>query len=182
VLGRLRRRTSARPGVALATLVLAAAVVTACGEKEENLDVGTTATTGEPAAAIAGRWTGQLAQKGLPPFQIAVVINAGGSGAVAYTGINCGGTWTPRFTAPPAAGAPYIFDERIDRGAGGSCKGTGSVSVTHEGNTLSYRFTGGSVSSDGALSLASADQIVAVFKQAGLGGGRATVRDQLPPG
>jgi len=185
MLGRDRRSgwtISARIGAPIATVALATVILAACGEKEENLDPGATTTANEAAVEIAGGWTGQLTQKGLPPFQIAVVIDPEGSGLVAYTGINCGGTWTPKFATAPSAGAEYLFEETINREAGGSCKGTGTVSVTRTGDTLSYRFTGGGVTSTGVLSPVGADQVFAVFKQAGLNVDRAVITDRLPPG
>jgi hypothetical protein len=177
----------ARVGGAVPLIALAV-LIAGCGEKEENLDAGaTTGTVGattvaEPASEIAGGWTGQLTQKDLPPFQIGVVIDPGGSGLVAYTGINCGGKWAPKFATPPAAGAEYLFEERINEGAGGSCKGTGTVALAQAADMLSYRFTGGGVTSSGVLSRTGFDQVFAVFKRAGLNVSRTVVADKLPPG
>ena len=48
------------------------------------------------------------------------------------------------------------FRERIDAGAGGECKGTGTVTVSHlsggHAKRLRYQFTGGGIESQGVLS------------------------------
>jgi hypothetical protein len=125
---------------------------------------------------ISGRWKGKLHQEGLKPFQVAVDLGADGMGQVAYTGINCGGDWTldgVQPTTPPG----YLFAEEINQGAGGTCKGTGTVSLApiqaHAPNEpaynrLNYRFTGGGVTSTGLLRRTDAAQLVPIFEQAGL--------------
>ncbi len=125
---------------------------------------------------IAGRWTGQLHQQGLKPFEIAVDIGSDGNGEVAYTGIDCGGHWTldgVRPTTPPR----YLFTEEIKAGAGGNCKGTGRVSLApiqgHAPNQpaysrLNYEFTGGGVTSRGLLHRTDTAHLGPVFKQAGV--------------
>jgi hypothetical protein len=150
-------------------LALGASMLAGCGEKEENLEPAPTTAASDPTAEIAGDWTGQLAQKGLAPFQVAVRIEASGQGQVAYTGINCGGAWTPSGAPVASTGPTFSFEETIDRGAGGTCKGSGTVVVTHEPNdTLRYRFTGGGVTSRGVLQRTDATGLRPVFEQAGL--------------
>jgi hypothetical protein len=167
----------ARPIVLVATLALAAALVAGCGEKDEpdltaaatetEAPTTTTAPAG-PAAEVAGDWTGQLTQKGLKPFQVAVRIDPSGNGQVAYTGIRCGGSWglgPVQESAPPT----YNFRETIRRGAGGKCKGTGNVQIVPAADgTLGYNFTGGGVTSRGTLTRTDAAGLAPVFKRAGV--------------
>jgi hypothetical protein len=125
---------------------------------------------------IAGRWTGELHQQGLKPFEIAVDIGSDGNGEVAYTGIECGGDWTldsVRPTTPPQ----YRFTEEIIEGAGGSCKGTGTVSLSpiqgHAPNQpaysrLNYSFAGGGVTSRGLLHRTDTAHLAPIFQEAGV--------------
>ncbi|MDP9188263.1 MAG: hypothetical protein M3O25_03325 [Actinomycetota bacterium] len=157
---------------ALACLVLAALGLglAACGEKEEP-DLSSATTAPEPRAAeVAGDWTGQLTQKGLAPFQVAVRIEPAGSGTVAYTGINCGGVWAlgPVRPAEGSTVPRFFFRETIQSGAGGSCKGNGSVTITPAGGSLSYEFVGGRAESRGTLTSTDAAGLAPVFQQAGL--------------
>jgi len=155
---------------ALAALALAAGL-TACGEKEETISTST--GSGTDGFAIAGEWTGELTQEGLPPFLVAVRIAdpaAEGDSQVAYTGINCGGTWTfdGRGTSEPAV---YTFTEQITQGAGGNCKGNGTVTLTANADApqkLAYAFSGGGVQSSGTLQKTDAAGIAPVFAQAGV--------------
>jgi hypothetical protein len=125
---------------------------------------------------IAGGWTGELRQSGLASFAIAVDITADGRGRVAYTDIDCGGEWTlddVQTSLPP----DYLFTEEIKEGAGGTCKGTGTVSLSPiQRNSpngpaytrLNYRFTGGGVTSRGLLHRIHAAELAPIFKQAGV--------------
>jgi hypothetical protein len=158
--------TGARGGLTVALLALGA-FVAGCGEKEEDLGTATGTIATEPTSEIAGDWAGQLTQKGLAPFQVAVRIDPSGTGRVAYTGINCGGSWTSKGTLesqPPQ----YLFEERIGKGAGGTCKGIGEVKIAPRGETLGYVFSGGGVTSRGLLSRTDAAGLRPVFKQAGV--------------
>jgi hypothetical protein len=136
-----------RLAATVAAVAVGGVLLTACGEKEENLGAGATTTTTATSQAtveIAGDWTGQLTQKGLAPFHVAARIEPSGSAEVAYTGIDCGGTWSASAAPVASTGPTFTFEETIDEGAGGTCKGTGTVVVTHQANdTLNYRFTGG---------------------------------------
>jgi hypothetical protein len=141
---------------------------------------------GEPGVAgaeigvtrqISGNWAGTLHQKGLAPFKVAVDIGADSTGRVAYTGIDCGGDWTldgVQTSIPPR----YDFTEEINKGSGGTCKGSGTVSLSPiqshapnepSYNLMSYRFTGGGVTSRGLLHRTAPAHINTVFKQAGVG-------------
>jgi hypothetical protein len=151
-------------------LLIPAFLITGCGGDGD--DGGGTSTTVGPAKEIAGDWTGQLTQKGLAPFRIAVRIEADGTGRVAYTGIECGGEWAVKnelSSLPPAA---YNFRERITEGAGGNCKGTGVVSIGPDPyrapKVLGYGFTGGGVSSTGTLHRTDAAGLRPVFDEAGV--------------
>lgn len=125
---------------------------------------------------IAGSWAARLHQEGLQPFKVVVHIAPDGDGRVAYTGIECGGDWTldsVRPSLPPR----YIFHERIHEGAGGNCKGTGTVTLApiqrHSpkgpGYTrMNYSFTGGGVTSRGLLHRAHPSDVAPVFRQVGV--------------
>jgi hypothetical protein len=125
---------------------------------------------------IAGRWTGKLHQKGLAPFDVAVRIGSNGLARVAYTGIECGGDWN--FSHVSASAPPrYRFIERIEEGAGQTCKGVGKVSlapiqsgVPNEPayKRLKYRFTGGGVTSSGTLHRTDIEHLGPIFKEAGV--------------
>jgi hypothetical protein len=125
----------------------------------------------EQASEIAGQWTGLLSQTGLPDFRVAALIDENGKGAVAYTGIRCAGRWTLDVVllSDPAM---YRFTEVIDEGAGGQCKGRGTVQLmprsTGPVDELAYRFRGGGVASVGVLMRASDAELDAVLEQAGL--------------
>lgn len=124
---------------------------------------------------IAGEWTGDLHQKGLKPFKVAVRITPSGSGRVAYTGIRCGGEWSLTNVAssvPPE----YQFAEKITQGASDACKGKGRVSlVPIQGYSpnepaykrMNYSFTGGGVTSRGLLHRVHAGAQAAIFRRAG---------------
>ena len=108
----------------IATLSVLVMVLAGCGGSSDGDSTGSTAAaTSGPAAQIQGPWTGELTQAGIAPFRIAVVISADGTGLVAYTGIECGGHWKLDSSAAPE----YVFTESIDAGAGGRCKGSGTV-------------------------------------------------------
>jgi hypothetical protein len=134
--------------LAIATLGLAA-----CGEKEEP-DVNAS----EPPTPqvdsdfdIIGTWEGTLRQKGMKPFQVTATIRSLDNelrNPVRYTGIDCGGNWT----FEGLEGETFRFREVIDRGAGGTCKGAGTVTLTPTPqDRLDYQFTGGGVESEGVL-------------------------------
>jgi hypothetical protein len=150
--------------LALSALVM---VLPGCGGSGDGDSTGSTAAaTSAPTGEIQGSWTGRLAQAGISPFRIAVVISADGTGLVAYTGIECGGHWKLDSSAAPR----YVFAEAIDAGAGGKCKGSGTVQLVHtSSDTLQYRFVGGGVTSTGVLVPASAHALTAIFDQAGIG-------------
>jgi hypothetical protein len=148
----------------IALLASVAVLLAGCGGDEEPSD-------DSAVRAIAGNWTGDLEQQGLAPFRIAVRIEPSGNGEVAYTGIRCGGRWSldKVVTSRPPQ---YEFTERIDRGAGGECKGSGRVDIEpdsvdpHSG--LHYEFTGGGVSSRGLLGRTDLAGLNSVFAAAGL--------------
>ena len=115
---------------------------------------------------IAGPWTGQLIQAGLPPFKVAVWI-FNGTGTVAYTGIDCAGDWKLAGGGDP--GPKYVFTETINQGAGGACKGTGTVHLDHhDPDSIIYRFQGGGVTSEGILRPARLPVWAAIFRRAGV--------------
>jgi hypothetical protein len=155
-------------------LAIGTLLIAGCGDDANPSDVT------DPGAGItrqiSGRWKGELHQQGLKPFQIAVDLGADGMGQVAYTGINCGGDWTLD-GVQPSTPPGYLFTEEINQGAGGTCKGTGTVSLSPiqahlpnqpAYNQLNYRFTGGGVTSTGLLRRTDAAHLTPIFKQAGL--------------
>jgi hypothetical protein len=143
-----------RACVGVGLLAFGCAIGAGCGGDSETGD-----STGTPAAAAhvpppvfpAGRWQGRLAQRGLKPFQVRVVIRSRSRPAanrVRYTGIDCGGNWTWL----GRRGLDLRFREVINRGRGGNCKGTGVVTLRHvAADRLRYEFRGGGVSSSGFL-------------------------------
>jgi hypothetical protein len=159
--------------VPLVALLLLAA---GCGNGDGAIEPGATGDEGV-TRQIAGRWTGTLHQEKLAPFEIAVDISSDGAGEVAYSGIRCGGEWSldgVESSLPPR----YIFTEEINSGAGGICKGRGTVSlIPIQGNSpnepaysrMNYRFTGGGVTSRGLLHRTDTPHLKAVFKEAGVG-------------
>lgn len=102
-----------------------------------------------PDFPIAGDWEGVLRQEGLKPFTVtAEIAGPDGPNTVRYSGIGCSGRWT----FEGQAGGDYTFNERIQRGQGGKCKGAGTVTLRPEaGDTLGYEFRGGGVESRGTL-------------------------------
>jgi hypothetical protein len=147
-------------------LALTLLLIAGCGDGDDG-----SSGTGGMSTGIAGEWTGKLKQKGIAPFQVAARIDAVGSGQVTYTGIECGGSWTSKH--PLSSDAPYYkIEERINKGAGGECKGRGIVELhprgPEPGAPLEYAFTGGGVTSRGVLHRTDAAGIRSVFEQAGI--------------
>ncbi len=152
-------------------LGLAILLIGGCGSNNPGDE-----TTLNNTRQISGEWAGKLHQEGLPPFEVAVDIGADATARVAYTGIACGGSWTldeVRPSTPPG----YVFTEQITEGAGGTCKGTGRVTLSpiqrHSPNgpaytRMNYSFTGGGVASRGLLHRIHAGEVAAVFKKAGV--------------
>jgi hypothetical protein len=160
----------------LVLLAVSAPLIGGCGSgenagEEAGISVGEGVTR-----QISGRWTGDLHQQGLKPFQIGVDIGADSTAKVAYTGIECGGDWTldkAEASTPPR----YLFTEEIDEGVGGDCKGKGTVSLVPiqlqepngpAYNEMNYTFTGGGVNSRGVLHRTDASHLAPVFHEAGV--------------
>jgi hypothetical protein len=135
-------------------LVLALAPFAGCGDD----DGSTTSSAADPITPVAGTWEGTLHQRDTRPFPIEVSITSSSdpeANIVNYGGsIDCSGTWSYRATE----GVRVEFEEVIDSGEGGSCKGRGSVTVTPDGSELDYEFRGGGVRSEGVLREASAEK------------------------
>ena len=147
-----------RTGPAIVILLALGSVAGGCGSDSgsSNDDSATAATQPAPVGPTrtqfpAGRWQGRLAQRGLKPFQIRVVIRSRSRPAenrVAYTGIDCGGNWAYLGHQGP----DIRFREVINRGRGGNCKGAGVVTLRYiAADRLRYEFRGGGVSSSGFL-------------------------------
>jgi hypothetical protein len=155
-------------------LAIGAPLISGCGDDEGSSEV--TAPGEGITRQISGRWTGTLHQEGLKPFEIAADIGADGSGEVAYSGIECGGDWTFEGvleSLPPG----YGFKETIEEGAGGDCKGTGTVSLSPiqsqapnspAYSRMTYRFDGGGVTSRGVLRRTDIAHLAPIFEQAGV--------------
>jgi hypothetical protein len=153
---------------------IGALLVAGCDSNAETGDV--TEPSDGITRQISGRWKGKLHQQGLAPFQIALDLGADGLGQVVYSGIRCGGDWSLKGvldSLPPG----YVFAEEINKGAGGACKGAGTVSLSPiqdqlpnapAYNQLRYRFTGGGVTSRGLLRRTDVEHLVPIFKQAGI--------------
>ena len=140
-------------------LLALALLAAGCGEKSEP-DLSKIPPPPQPQPptppqglpqAVVGHWAGTLEQKGIKPFPIRVAILSATNpekNAVQYGGqIDCAGTWAYL----DADGPDVRFRERIDSGAGGDCKGTGTVTVRPRDDRLDYRFAGGGISSSGVL-------------------------------
>lgn len=102
--------------------------------------------------SLRGSWTGRLRQRGMKPFQVwATIAHPSGraGNTVRYSGIGCRGQWT----ALARRGVAFRFTETITAGAGGACKGRGTVALrpTGDPNALRYVFRGGGVTSSGIL-------------------------------
>lgn len=127
----------------LATLALLAG----CGEDEDT----TTGPPTDPLGAVKGAWSGILSQRDTKPFPVEVTIASStepDENVVRYGGsIDCSGTW--RYLG--VDGDEVSFEEVIDGGGGGACKGRGTVTITPSGEDLDYRFVGGGVESRGGL-------------------------------
>src|SRR4051794_26162111 len=151
----------------LALVVASALLIAGCGSDSESSDAtSTTATKAATNREIIGEWTGTLTQPGLPPFRMAALIFPG-KGAVAYTGIDCAGDW--KLDSGGDASGSYVFTETINQGAGGKCKGTGTVHLDQIApKRLHYRFEGGGVSSRGLLRPAPRRVWAAIFREAGV--------------
>jgi hypothetical protein len=155
-------------------LAIGALLSAGCGNGGESSAV--TAPGEGITRQISGRWTGTLHQEGLKPFEVAVDIGSDGNGQVAYTGIECGGEWSldeVRPSVPPR----YRFTEKITEGAGGNCKGSGTVELTpiqgHSPNRpaynrMNYSFTGAGVTSRGLLHRTDTAHLTPIFRQAGV--------------
>ncbi|HEY6638561.1 MAG TPA: hypothetical protein VIZ61_12830 [Solirubrobacterales bacterium] len=157
-------------------LALGIALLAGCGSRESAGQEAGISTGEGVTRQISGRWTGELRQQGLKPFEVGVDIGADSTAKVAYTGIECGGDWTldrAEASTPPR----YLFTEKIDEGAGKTCKGKGTVALVpiqrHAPNgpayiQMNYSFTGGGVTSLGLLHRTDASHLAPVFKEAGL--------------
>jgi hypothetical protein len=126
--------------------IAAVALLAGCGDDETS-----TGPSGDPIAAVAGTWAGTLHQKSTSPFPIEVTIASSSDPAanvVDYGGsIGCSGTWSYIGTDAESV----QFEEVIDSGEGGPCKGRGAVTVRPAGGDLDYVFRGGGVESRGVL-------------------------------
>ena len=161
----------------LAVLLIA---IAGCGSVNDAGEPGGGNTDTQSAAArqISGNWRGTLHEAGLAPFEIAVDISAGNTAQVAYTGIKCGGEWSlDQVQAPSPSHFVYVFTERINQGAGGNCKGTGRVSVSPKQRQIpnepayqrmTYRFSGGGVTSVGFIHRTDPEHMHSIFKRAGV--------------
>jgi hypothetical protein len=143
-------------------LIALALLAAGCGEKAEP-DLADVPPPPQPQPptppqglpqAVVGQWTGTLEQKGVRPFPVTVRIASATDpqrNVVRYGGqIDCSGRWTYL----GVQGTQVRFDERIDSGSGGDCKGTGTVTVEAvKGGAprLGYEFRGGGVESKGVL-------------------------------
>jgi hypothetical protein len=155
--------------------LLMASVLLAVGCGSESGSSNTTSTTAAKAGStreILGQWTGTLTQAGLPPFRVAALIFSG-AGKVAYTGIDCAGDW--KLDGGGDTSGSYVFTETINQGAGGKCKGTGTVHLDQVApKRLRYRFEGGGVSSRGILRPARSRAWTAIFREAGIQVGQSS--------
>ena len=134
--------------LAVLALVLGALLIAGCGNDDDD---GADDAGIEADYDITGSWSGKLTQQGLDPFRVDATngsLDDPAQNTVEYTGIDCGGNWTYL----GRAGSAFRFREDIDRGAGGDCKGEGTVTLTPvSADGVDYSFRGGGVSSAGVL-------------------------------
>ena len=140
-----------------AGVLVLACFAAGCGGSDDSTVSGAEhAGTAKPGLSTptrfpAGRWRGALAQRGLKPFQIRVQIRSRTNSArnrVAYSGLDCAGTWTYLGRRGP----DFRFREVIDRGRGGECKGSGTVILRYiSAQRLRYEFRSGGVASSGFI-------------------------------
>lgn len=132
-------------------LMLVALPAWGCGDDSDD---GT--STGEGAGAFAdyditGTWSGTLEQENLSDFRVRAEIrnlDDKFKNTVSYTVIDCSGHW--EYLGRDGTG--FLFEEVIDAGKGGSCKGKGNVTLTPFSETgVDYNFRGGGVESAGIL-------------------------------
>jgi hypothetical protein len=131
---------------------IAAAALAGCGEKSEpDLQSLAQQFRQQEEQAIVGSYHGTLHQQGTKPFQVMATVASlsdASKNVVHYTGIDCSGTWSFQ----KHEDGTYEFGEKIDRGAGAQCQGTGTVTLTPQGaNRYGYEFRGGGVMSTGVL-------------------------------
>lgn len=136
----------------LVALALLGAAVGGCGDDED--EGGDTTDEGAGAFAdydITGTWSGTLNQKNLPDFRVRADIrdlNDKFKNTVSYTGIDCSGHWEYL----GRDGMAFLFEEVIDAGKGGNCKGKGNVTLTpFAADGVDYSFRGGGIESAGIL-------------------------------
>jgi hypothetical protein len=130
-------------------LLVCALALSACGEKSEPEITG---VNDEVQFKITGAWKGELRQQGIKPFPVEARIESlarSKQNVVRYGGeIDCAGTWEYL----GASETTYRFREVIDRGSGGKCKGTGTVTLGPlTQDSVAYEFRGGGAHSQGRL-------------------------------
>jgi hypothetical protein len=137
-------------GLCLAATAIA---LVGCGGGDDDSGSAPPSTAPRPGsdAYILGHWQGMLSQSGMPRFSVSAAIGSTSDpreNRVSYSVIRCRGNWTFRGFEQGA----YRFREVIDRGAGGSCKGVGQVTMAPRGpDAARYEFRGGGITSRGLL-------------------------------
>ena len=148
-----RRHLNVIPAVVVALTV---ALLVGCGDDSGGDDTGDGNASEQGAGAFAdyditGAWSGKLAQHGLPDFSVSARIRNledKFKNTVSYTGLDCSGHWAYQ----GREGAAFRFQEVIDAGKGGDCKGKGTVTLTpFAADGVDYNFSGGGVESAGVL-------------------------------
>jgi hypothetical protein len=145
----------ARVAAPACALLVLGSLLAGCGEKSEpsaaELRAEHSRIAKEQRFDITGDWRGELKQQGLQPFTVEATIDSLQSSqgnVVRYSGIDCSGHWSFQ----RRDGEAYVFEERTDRGEGGQCKGSGTVTLTPVGDDrLDYEFRGDGVTSRGTL-------------------------------
>jgi hypothetical protein len=141
----------------LVALALLGALLGGCGDDDDDGGDEITGTMSSDATGsfadydITGKWSGTLKQTDLPDFRVSADIrdlNDKFKNTVSYTGINCSGHWEYL----GREGAAFLFEEVIDAGKGGNCKGKGNVTMTpFSDDGADYTFSGGGVESSGVV-------------------------------
>jgi hypothetical protein len=130
---------------------IGALVLGGCGGGGSDSSASTAESPAKASAYVLGGWRGTLHQTGMPPFAISAEIRSledPQQNRVSYSAIRCSGNWTYLGRKEGS----FRFREVIDRGAGGSCKGVGQVSLTPiTADTARYEFRGAGIVSRGLL-------------------------------
>jgi len=105
--------------------------------------LSTPALAGE---GLTGQWSGSVHQPGFGDFSISMRLQGSTGGTIDYPSIGCGGKL--RFLG--RSGRSYTYREELDHGVD-KCIDFGTVTVTPNGDSLAWTWSGGSLSLSSTL-------------------------------